>query len=407
MFPRYLAQPLREALRARPVILLLGGRQVGKSTLAQALVAEGLLDRYLTLDDLTLLAAATEDPQGFLAGLQGPVVLDEIQRAPGLLLPLKAWVDRDRRPGRFLLTGSANLLALPKAAGFLVGRVALFTLWPLSQGEIEGRREGFLSALFAEELPPVQGEGRLPLDRLLRGGYPEAVLLSPEQRGAWFRDYLVTLLAREVRELSQIERVAELPRLYRLLASRPMDLLNWAELGRTLGLAATTLKRYFALLEALYLVHTLPPWQANLGKRLVKSPKLLPTDTGLALHTLGLDEKRLEADRTLLGGFLEAFVAMELLKQLGYAPFSAQLFHYRSHTGEEVDLVLEGPGGRVVGLEVKARGSVHPKDLHGLKALAQALGPRFHRGVVLYLGREAVPFGPRLHALPLEALWRL
>ncbi|WP_018461851.1 ATP-binding protein [Thermus oshimai] len=407
MFPRHLIDPIRTALRERPVVLLLGARQVGKSTLAQGLVAQGLLDRYLTLDDLALLAAALEDPQGFLAGLRGRVVLDEVQRAPGLLLPLKALVDRERRPGRFLLTGSANLLALPKASEFLVGRVALFTLWPLSQGEMEGRKEGFLAALFGEELPPIQGEGRLPLDRLLRGGYPEAVGLSPEGRGRWFRDYLATLLAREVRELSQIERLPELARLYTLLAGRPMALLNWAELGRSLGLPATTLKRYFALLETLFLVRTLPPWEANLGKRLVKSPKVHPTDTGLALHTLGLDAGRLETDRSLLGGVLEAFVAMEITKQAGYAPFPVGLFHYRSHTGEEVDLLLEGPGGRVVGLEVKARGSVRGEDFRGLKGLAQALGPRFHRGVVLYLGRESVPFGPNLHALPLEALWRL
>ncbi|RTI01613.1 ATP-binding protein [Thermus scotoductus] len=367
MFPRHLSTPLRQALQDRPVVLLLGGRQVGKSTLAQALVAEGLLDRYLTLDDLSLLAAAQLDPQGFLSGLQGRVVLDEVQRAPGLLLPLKALVDRDRRPGRFLLTGSANLLALPKAAEHLVGRMALFTLWPLSQGEVEGRKEEFLPALFAEELPPLQGEGKPPLERLLRGGYPEAVLLPPERRGAWFRDYLATLLAREVRELGQVERLGELPRLYALLAARPAQLLNWAELARTLGLPATTLRRYFALLETLYLVHTLPPWQANLGKRLAKSPKVLPTDSGLALHALGLERAHLEGDPTLLGKYLEAFVAME----------------------------------------VKARGSLRLEDLRGLRSLAQALGPRFHRGVVLYLGRETVPFAKNLHALPLEALWRL
>lgn len=389
------------------MVLLLGGRQVGKSTLAQALVAEGLLDRYLTLDDLSLLAAAQLDPQGFLSGLQGRVVLDEVQRAPGLLLPLKALVDRDRRPGRFLLTGSANLLALPKAAEHLVGRMALFTLWPLSQGEVEGRKEEFLPALFAEELPPLQGEGKPPLERLLRGGYPEAVLLPPERRGAWFRDYLATLLAREVRELGQVERLGELPRLYALLAARPAQLLNWAELARTLGLPATTLRRYFALLETLYLVHTLPPWQAHLGKRLAKSPKVLPTDSGLALHALGLERAHLEGDPTLLGKYLEAFVAMEVVKQAGYAGFRLGVFHYRSHSGEEVDLVLEGPGGRVVGVEVKAQGSLRPEDLRGLKSLGQALGPRFHRGVVLYLGRETVPFAKNLYALPLEAPWRL
>ena len=355
----------------------------------------------------TSTTAAQLDPQGFLSGLQDRVVLDEVQRAPGLFLPLKALVDRDRRPGRFLLTGSANVLALPRAAEHLVGRMALFTLWPLSQGELEGRKEGFLSALFAEEVPPVQGEGRWPLERLLRGGYPEAVRLPPERRGAWFRDYLATVLAREVRELSQVERLGELPRLYALLATRPAQLLNWAELSRASSLPATTLKRYFALLEALYLVRTLPPWQANLGKRLTKSPKVLPTDPGLALHAAGLDGARLEGDPILLGKYLEAFVAMEVVKQAGYAGVAVEVFHYRSHSGEEVDLVLEGPGGKVVGVEVKARGSLRPEDLRGLKSLAQALGPRFHRGVVLYLGRETVPFAKDLYALPLEALWRL
>lgn len=408
MLDRHAATRLRTALSDRPVVLLHGARQSGKTTLASA-VAEEVGARYVTLDDLTMLAAARGDAAGFLAGFAQPLVLDEVQRAPELLLAIKAAVDRKRTPGRFLLTGSANVLLVPRVAESLAGRMEIVPLWPFSQGEIEGVVEGFIDAAFGEAPPALAGTSSSTrvADRVLRGGYPEAVpLASPERRRAWFDSYMTTILQRDVRDLARIERLTELPRLLALLAARPMAQLNYADLSRGTGLPQSTLKRYFALLETVFLVRLLPPWYANIGKRLVKTPKVLLTDTGLAAHLMGIDDARLAQDRTLLGGLLESFVAMELLKQAGWSPDPPALHHFRTHEGEEVDLVLERRGGALVGIEVKSAATVTAADFKGLRALAEVAGRRFRRGIVLYTGAEIVPFGERLYAVPVEALWR-
>lgn len=411
MFMRNIAPSVREALADTPVVLINGARQTGKSTLAQWLISGGYPARYITLDDATMLAAAQDDPAGFLAGMDGPVVLDEIQRAPGLFLSIKADVDRHRSPGRFLLTGSANVMLLPRLSESLAGRMEILTLWPLSRGEMEGVTEGFVDSLFGDA-PPLSSVTRVRrediIDHVVVGGYPEVLARStPERRRAWFSAYVTTILQRDVRDLAQVEGVTEMPRLLSLLAARTSSLLNFAELGRTAGIPQTTLKRYMSLLEATFLVQALPAWSGNLGKRLVKSPRLMLCDTGLTAHLLGLNAERLAADPQPLGPLLQSFVAMELRKQITWSRIQPGLFHFRTQTGVEVDLVLEDPAGRVVGIEVKAGATVRPDDLNGLRALSQALGDRFRRGVVLYMGSESVPFGPRLHALPLSALWEL
>lgn len=409
MILRHAAARLRKALADRPVVLLHGARQTGKTTLVRALAAADHPARYVTFDTLTALSAARGDPAGFLAGIEGPVVLDEVQRVPDLFVAIKAEVDRQRDPGRFLLTGSANVLLVPRLSESLAGRMEIVTLWPLSQGEIEGAVEGFVDAAFGEA-PPAPGaaaRGVALAERVLRGGFPEAVAIgSAERRSAWFDAYLATILGRDVRDLANIEGLTELPRLLALVAARPMALLNYAELVRGAGLAQSTLKRYFALLEAVFLVRTLRPWHANIGKRLVKTPKVLLCDSGLAAHLMGIDDARLAQDRMLLGGLLESFVAMEITKQIGWSTAAPALYHFRTHEGDEVDLVLERRSGALVGIEVKSAATVTGTDFKGLRALAQAAGRRFHRGVVLYTGTEVVPFGPRLHAVPIEALWR-
>jgi predicted AAA+ superfamily ATPase len=357
------------------------------------------------------LSAAQSDPEGFIEGLKGPVVLDEVQRAPDLGLAIKAAVDRDRRPGRFLLTGSSSVLAQPQIAENLVGRMELHTLWPFSQGEISGRREMFIDRIFSRS-PRLQVRIDKDLtdiewaNRLLIGGYPEAVARKTERRrGAWFDSYLRTVLDREVRDLANIERLAETPRLLALLATRIGQLLNYADLSRSLSIPQTSLKRHLALLERTFLIRLLPAWFTNLGKRLTKSPKLMLVDTGLAGHLSGLNSRRLHNDRNQFGHLLENYVVSELAKQAGWSKRRVQLFHFHTDSGFETDLVLEDATGDVVGLEIKASASVGSSDFRGLRALAEIAGAHFRRGVLLYLGKTVVPFAKNLTAVPVNQLW--
>jgi predicted AAA+ superfamily ATPase len=398
-----------DALQDSPVVLLHGARQTGKSTLVRHVAASDHPSRYITLDDAVALAAAREDPAAFLAGIEGPVAIDEVQRAPELFLAIKAEVDRRRTPGRFLLTGSANVLLIPHISESLAGRMEILTLRPFSQGEIRGEPGAFIDAVFARALPALAAE---PLDwkrlapMLLTGGYPPATARpTPERRRAWFGSYVTTILERDVRDLANVEALRALPRLLALLAARTSTLLNFSELSRASGIPQSTLKRYFALFETTFLVQLIQPWFTNLGKRLMKSPKVTLLDTGLAGYLLGLDDARLASDPTQRGALLETFVANELAKQASWSARRPSIYHYREVTGAEVDLVLEDPAGNVVGIEVKASTSVAGHDFKGLRALQAAAGPRFHRGVVLYVGSEAASFGPRLHALPLSSLW--
>jgi predicted AAA+ superfamily ATPase len=404
MYPRHLHQSLTQAFADTPVILLTGARQTGKSTLARLARPEAL---HLTFDDLDTLAQARTDPIGFLSGLPRYVVIDEVQRLPELFLPLKALVDKERLPGRFLLTGSANVLALPRLADSLAGRMGLLKLWPLSQGEIESRLERFIDLAFSKELPPLDLVGSTDLvPRLLRGGYPEVLAReSDRRREVWFADYLTTLIERDVRDLSAIEGLTDLPRLLRLLAARTAGLVSQADIARDAALNPKTFKRYFDLLQTTYLLYTLPPWFSNLGKRLVKAPKVYVSDSGVASYLQGVNETRLVSERGLQGPLLETFVAAELQKQLGWSETLASLYHYRSHDGDEVDLVLEDKAGRLVGIEVKATATPLPDDFKGLRRFARDVGERFYRGFVLHTGTRVTGAGENLWALPVNALW--
>jgi hypothetical protein len=410
MIERHLTPLVAEALEDTPVVLLLGSRQVGKSTLAKALLGSRAEGRYTTLDDPAVQRAAEMDPGGFVSQAKGLTVLDEIQLAPHLFRAIKLDVDRDRRPGRFLLTGSANVMVLPKLSESLAGRMELVTLEGLSQGEILGHSGNLVDRLFDADAPESQ---HLESDRealiaaILAGGFPESRERAPgRRRSQWFDSYIQTLLQRDVRDLSQIEGIAQLPRILELLSVRSSGLLNLAELSRTLGIPLNTLKRYLNLLEALYILTTLPAWSSHLGKRLVKAPKLMLRDTGLMAHLLGAEQGRLQHDPELLGGLLETFVAGEVRKLLGWARNRVKLFHYRTLPGREVDLLMERADGLVVGLEVKASASIQPGDFRGLRDLAETLGPAFHLGVVLYTGSETLPFGPKMWAMPVSALWQ-
>lgn len=409
MIKRHISASLLEALADTPVVLLHGARQTGKSTLAQWLASDQHPSRYLTLDDAGVLAAAQGDPTGFITALKEPVIIDEVQRAPELFMAIKATVDKDRQPGRFLLTGSADVMLLPRLSESLAGRMEILTLWPLSQGEIEGTKETFIDALFANELPTkikIRQDWAGLLARMLRGGYPVIQgRLTEARQKAWFNSYVSAILQRDVRDLSSIEGLTLLPRLLSLLAARSASLLNFSELSRSVAIPQTTLKRYMALLEMTFLIQTLPAWSSNLSKRLVKAPKLILNDTGLMAYLLGLSGERLAMESMLAGPLLENFVAMELRKQAAWSKARPQLFHFRTLTGQEVDVLLEDTAGKLVGIEVKASATVNGRDFRGLRALAELIGKRFQSGVVLYTGSECIPFGPRLHAIPVSTLW--
>jgi predicted AAA+ superfamily ATPase len=406
MFERHLMPDLRAALRDTPVTMLIGPRQSGKSTLAEALVGELDDARYLTLDRGLTMSAARDDPAGFVADGARTLVIDEVQRAPELLLEIKARVDRDRRPGSFVLTGSADVLTLPRVSETLAGRMEVLRLWPLSQGEIEGRREAFLDALLSGEPEALSVSDDLSrkddlLGRIAAGGFPEAVARAGARRQRWFDSYLDTMLQREVREIANVAGLTDLPRLMLVLAARATGLLNYAGISRDLGMPQTTLKRYVALLDTAFLIRSIPAWYRNVGKRLVKSPKLILTDAGLLAHLLGGGE----ALERSFGAALENFVLMELVKQAGVHDARPAIHHYRSAEGLEVDAVVEPRGGPVCAVEVKAAATLAPRDLRGLHSLADSLGREFGAGVVLHTGSETVRMAPKIWALPLPTLW--
>jgi uncharacterized protein len=405
-YGRFLKRAILAALSDTPVVLIHGARQCGKSTLARHIAATDRPAQYITLDDSAVLSAIKADPAGFLAGHDGPIVLDEIQRAPELFVEIKAIVDRNREPGRFLLTGSANVLVLPRLSDSLAGRMEVLTLWPFSEGELANSPASFIDAVFAVA-PPVSGARAGDVfSRILRGGFPPAVeRTDPERRRAWFGAYVLTILERDVREIAHVDNLAALSRVLTLIAGRVATLVNFAALAVSLAIPQTTLKRYFTLLEATFLTRTVPPWSTNLGKRLIKTPKLFLNDTGLAASLLGLTLDRLQQDTVLRGALLENFVATELLKQAGWSAIRTQLFHFRTASGQEVDFLLESNAGSIVGIEVKASATVTSHDFNGLRALAEMTGARFHRGVVLYTGTGIVPFGANLFAVPVDALW--
>ena len=390
-----------------PVVLLNGARQTGKTTLAQAMAA-GSGGQFFTLDDSATLGLAAGDPAGFIRNLTGPIVLDEIQKVPDLFPAIKLAVDKDRQPGRFLLTGSANVMTLPRLSESLAGRMEIIPLFPFSAGELAGIAERFLPRLFAGTIAKSKSPSAREdmAARLTRGGYPEAIQREDDdRRAAWFASYLSTILQRDVRDLARVDALHALPNLLKLLAARASGLLNLADAGRDAGLPHTTLTRYLALLETVFLVHRLPAWSRNLGQRLVKAPKLHLVDTGLACHLLGADARRLSEDRPLLGRLLESFVVGELRKQISWTDPRMTLYHYRTAAGSEADVVLEKPNGSVAAIEVKASATVAAADFAALKALRDQLGQQFQAGVVLYLGEQIVPFGDKLWLVPVPALW--
>ncbi|WP_454062955.1 ATP-binding protein [Candidatus Nitrospira salsa] len=407
LYPRYAEPLLLEALVDSPAVLIYGPRQCGKTTLAQQ-VGERLGYAYLNFDDDVARAAAEADPVGFVADLPNHVILDEVQRVPTLFAALKTAIDRKRTPGRFILTGSAHVLFVPKLVDSLAGRLEMLRLHPLAQCELERREPVFLDTLFAAGFKTRSGErlaGELA-KRIVAGGYPAALARPAERRRVtWYRDYLDALVQRDVRDLTRISALDALPRLLALAAAQTARLLNVSDLAAPFHLSRPTIQNYVTLLERIFLLETLPPWHSNRLSRLVKTPKLHVGDTGLATALLGINAAALAADRTLLGQLLETFVFQELRRQASWYHESLMFFHFRDKDGAEVDLVIEQGARVLAGVEVKAAATVTAADFRGLRKLKQAAGSRFACGVVLYDGETCASFGDGMHAVPLIQLW--
>jgi predicted AAA+ superfamily ATPase len=403
------ARPIVEtALADTRVVLIAGPRQAGKTTLARQFSGS---DRpYITLDDVGSLNAARTDPIGFIRGIKRAVI-DEVQRAPELMLAIKESVDRDDEPGRFLLTGSANLATIPAIADSLAGRLAVVPLLPFAQSEIRSTPGRLLDRLFAGEEPYVAEDTVVGDDLMLtvlRGGYPEVLRrTTPSRRTAWLQDYVNLILDRDVRDIASIDQLDRLPRLLDVLAEHAGQMVNHSSFGAALGLSSITAQKYVAILERLYLIRTLVPWSNNRLNRLVKTPKLHFLDTGL-LAALREDEANaLRDNKTRFGPLLESFVVSELLKLESWSDRRLSFSHYRTKDRDEVDVVIEDRRGRIVGIEVKASATVKSDDFRGLRQLQEAVGERFVRGLVLHDHDRVTPFGEKLQAAPLSLLWTM
>jgi uncharacterized protein len=408
LIPRGIHDVLVEALGDTRVVLLLGARQVGKSTLAQEIISGGHPAGSINLDTQAPRQAANADPEGFVAALARPVLIDEVQRGgPDLLLAIKSAVDKDHTPGQFFLTGSANVLANRKVLDALTGRVEIVTLWPLAQSEIEESNHNFVDSLFAGSAPDVQDAriGREALvERLIAGGYPEARLRTDRARTRWFSSYLEATLGRDLGDITDAHKLREMPRLLRLLASQAANVVAPANLSNDIELHRETVDAYIGLLEAIFLVKRLPAWTPGIGRREIRHPKIYVVDTGLLLHLLGADEDRLANDDQITGKALENFVAMEILRHAEWSERAPKPFHYRQGR-EEINIVLEDRSGDIACVEVKASASIQSRDWRALSRLRDARGKSFRCGVLLYSGENTVPLSDRIFAVPISGLW--
>ncbi|WP_326551537.1 ATP-binding protein [Micromonospora sp. NBC_01813] len=409
LIPRHAAAQVDAALADTRVVLINGARQAGKSTLVRIVAGDRLAERR-DLDRAQDHAAATADPVGFVDSPE-LLIIDEIQRVPDLLLAIKAAVDEDPRPGRYLLTGSAWLFGTLAAPDALPGRMETIELWPFSQGELDDEPDGFVDAIFTLG-PELRHESAVTradyAARIVRGGLPEATSRDDPRRRQRFLDaYVQALIDRDVRQLADIQSKGELRRLVRLLAARSATIIAANSLESVLGLSRPTIARYLQALEEIFLVKRIPGWSRNLGTRATAAAKLIFVDSGIAANEIAVDARALLRPGAPFGPLLESFVLSELSRQLSWSTQSVELSHYRDHSKFEVDAVLEDRSGRVVGIEVKAASTVGPDDFRGLRRLADRLGDDFVAGVVLYTGTATLPFGAKLRAMPVSALWQV
>ena len=410
MYKRFAEEKIKRSIDFSPATMIVGPRQSGKTTLIQACADHRKLD-CLSFDDLRLLNIANEAPGHFFQTYPPPLILDEIQRAPQLFLPMKMAIDQNRTNGMFMLTGSANPMMLPGVGDSLAGRLIMIPLWPLSQGELADRQEQFIDVVFEEQLPKTV----LPpfsleelLHKIIIGGYPTMQTLQNDaMRFDWCSTYLHNILHKDVRELAQIEKLGQLPNLLEIIAIRSGTMLNVTELSRSTQIPRTTMQRYLQYLETLFMIHLLPPWHTNSGKRLVKSPKIYLNDTGILSHLCRIDQSTKEIALAIKGRLIETFAVIELQKQLSWRSTHHRLYYYRDQRGHEIDILIEGPDRSIVAIEVKAKSHIKSDDFKGIRHFANTYSDRFRRGIILYPGNESNLFGNNLISLPINSIWEL
>jgi uncharacterized protein len=409
IYPRNARSLILEALADTRIVSVVGARQVGKSTLTRDIVSSDHPAEIISLDDLATRDAARRDPTGFVANIKGPVLIDEVQRAPDLYFAIKARVDRDLRPGRFLLTGSADVFRTGRMREALTGRMETITLWPLSQGELHGGTVvNVIDLLFAGRAPQITDApvGRDAFVSLVaESGYPEARLRPPgRSRDRWFASYIHNAINTDLREATDASKLQEMPRLLRLLAAQAANELVYRSIAQRLDVHPRTATSYVSLLEAVYLVRLLPAWRPGLGTREIHAPKAYIVDSGLLAHLLSANTARIGKDDQITGRVLENFVAMEVLRQSDWAQMDSRVHHHRDGR-DEVDLVLENRSGEIVGIEVKASASIRPREYAGLLKLRDARGDQFKAGIVVYTGSQTIPLSHRVWAVPISGLW--
>ena len=413
---RHITKRIKEALKVSPVVYLNGARQTGKSTLARTIAPQigknNQPAEYLTFDRPTLMAAASAAPESFLTGYDSPVIIDEVQLVPELFRALKLVVDemrltdKENANGKYLLTGSANMLALPKLADALVGRAAIMTLYPFTAAEATHNNPGGLERIMKMDFKGINDRGLSLIDAIKKATFPEVSTLTGEERRIWFDGYISSMLQRDVRQIAELEKISALPHLLSVLAARTGCLMNDSDIARDIDMNHVTAKFYRSILKLMFLTFDVRPWFRNIGKRLVKTPKGYLLDTTMICHMLDYNiDEIVKTKPELFGHLVENFVATEIIKQLSNSDINAELYHFRTSDGKEVDFVLEKPDGSVFGIEVKKSESVTIQDFKGIKAFEELTGKDFAGGVVLYAGKDAVPFGKNLWAVPFFALW--
>ncbi len=413
LYRRSLRLKLDAALKQSPAVLVTGPRQAGKTTLIKEMgIKYGY--SYTNFDDILALASVINDPVGFIANLQKPAILDEVQRAnQNVFLTIKKDIDENREPGRYALTGSTDPLLIPQLSDAFVGRMEILNLLPLSVGEILGQDSFFIDTVFKNKLTVDVFSKRTITQRelyslILKGGYPVIQKCSDAQRNVWFHSYISTIIERDVQELAHIEKLTRLPNLLELLAVRTGSLLNISNLSKDYSdIPRTTIHRYLALFYKLFLVYFCEPWKANLGDRLIKTQKTFFFDTGLAAFLLNLNEERASYNPIMMGNLLENFALAEILRQQAWNETRIKIYYFRTSSNIEVDFVLENGSGSIVGIEVKHSGTVNPSDFNGLRYLQEKTKERFIRGIVLYMGTESIPFGKNFWAVPVNQLWEM